>query len=363
MKRFASGLLIILLLCLSACASSETGGQADSSADDEKIIITGGDIGENEILIAEIMKLPVIAKEVTSVDSAGDESTFAIKGALFSDVLGTLGMEQKTLSAIRLVAGDGYMIEVPPEILAVREIIIAYEIDGKPLEEKTKPARLIIPEERAMYWVKNLVKIEILEARETLSLSRLLFMETAFQNMEQHDYTYYDSLDKAVSASDLFKNIPVEESIETVFMKAVDGLEKNEKAEVFDQGYIKFTGVDIPAFMSPDIPKGMYVKDILWLAKGDTGYISGVKALDHFPKVQVDDREGVKLSDLFNEVSMADGESYLFTALDGYNIEIDGGDIARGLIYLRDGGVVSVMFEGLPKNTSVKDLLSIEIRP
>ena len=54
------------------------------------------------------------------------------------------------------------MIEVPHEILAARDIIFAYEIDGKPLAEKAKPIRAVLPEERAMYWVRNLKTVEIL---------------------------------------------------------------------------------------------------------------------------------------------------------------------------------------------------------
>jgi hypothetical protein len=365
MKRFLCVVLaVMLLLSLAACSpkqpQAETGVEGDALPAGEKITIVSADSSEKDIFIADIMKLPVTEKEVISVNSAGNENKFTVKGALLSDVLRTLGMDQKSLSSIRLVAGDGYMMEVPPEVLAARDIIIAYEIDGEPLQEKTRPARIIIPEERAMYWVRNLVKIEILQARKALSLIRLLFLETALQNFEQHDYTYYESLDKAVTAADFFRDIAMEGSSDTVHMKAVDGLEKNEKTEVFENGYIKITGVDTPAFVSPEIPKGMYVKNILWFAKSDTGYISYTNASGYFPTSKVDDREGIRLSDVFSEVSMDDGEAYLFTAIDGYSIEIEKEDIAKGLIFLRDSGEVSVMFEGLPKNTSVRGLLSVE---
>jgi hypothetical protein len=352
------------LISLTACSSnqppSDTGGNTQAPAENEKIVITGADIGEKDVFISDIMKLPSFEKEVVSVNSAGNENRFTVKGALLSDILKTLGKDQKTLSSIRLVAGDGYMMEVPSEVLAIRDIIIAYEMDGQPLEEKTRPARVIIPEERAMFWVRNLIKIEILEAREALALSTLFILETAIQNIEQHDYTYYESLDKAIVAGDLFKDMVINGSGDTVYMKAVDGLEKNEKVEVFKKGYIKFTGVEAPAFVSPDIPKGMYVKDILWLSKGDIGYFSFERGLDYLSLNKIEDREGIRLQEIFQEVFMVDSEVYLFTAADGYVVEINKEDISKGILFLRDSGEVSVMFEGLPRNTTVRDLLSIQ---
>ncbi len=365
MKRNLSiVLMILLLISLTACSSNQppvdTEGEAKTPAPEEKIIITGADLGEKDIYISDIMKLPFVEKEVVSVNSAGNENKFTVKGALLTEILKTLGKDQKELSSIRLVAGDGYMMEVPSEVLAIRDIIIAYEVDGAPLEEKAKPARVIIPGERAMYWVRNLIKIEILEAREALALSSLFVFETALKNIEQHDYTYYESLDKAVVGGDLFKDMTIKGAQDTVYMKAVDGLERNEKAEIFDKGYIKFTGVETPAFVSPDIPKGMHVKDILWLSKGDIGYIFFDNAIGYVQKSKIDDREGIKLEEVFSEVSMEDSAVYLFTAVDGYEIEITKEDISKGILFLGDSGEVSVMFDGLPKNTSVRGLLSIK---
>ncbi|MCR3922180.1 MAG: hypothetical protein NUK65_06650, partial [Firmicutes bacterium] len=69
---------------------------------------------------------------------------------------------------------------------------------------------------------------------------------------------------------------------------------------------------------------------------------------------------GTALPEIFKEVRLNDSDSYLFTALDGYSVEIKQEDIQQGLIYLNDAGEVTVMFAGLPKNTTIKGLLSIE---
>lgn len=248
------------------------------------------------------------------------------------------------------------MMEVPKEVLEARDIILAYEINGEPLHEKTKPIRAIVPGERSMYWVRNLVKIEILEAATAEAVSKLMFLESVVSSMEEHDYTYYESIDKAV----LCKKLPLPEEDDTVYLKSSDGLDKNEKAEVFlNEGYIKITGEASPAYLSPNLPKGMHVKELLWVGKADVGILSVEQGLKYFTPVQKGEAEGILITDIFQEVDMADSEKYLFTAVDGYEVEISKDDLAKGVVFIKDSGEVTVMFDGLPKNTTVKGLVTI----
>ncbi|NLM51587.1 MAG: molybdopterin-dependent oxidoreductase [Firmicutes bacterium] len=356
--------MALLLLILSACSSNK--GASDSELNTQpvdesgEIVITGTDLGEKVISVAEIRQLDSVTRDVVSVDSGGNEDRYQVKGALFADILELFGKKQQDLNGVRLIAGDGYMIEVPAEILAAREIIFAYEIDGKPLEEKTKPIRVVIPEERAMYWIRNLVKVEILEAREKQALTKLFLLESFVSTLETQDYTYYDAVDQAVICSDLFTPEVLPEQADTVYLKSSDDFEKNEKFEVFTQGYLKITGADAPAFVAPDLPKGMHVKDILYLACGQVGYFSATEGVEYFTLSSFEDITGIGVSDLLDEVNMAAGSKYLFTATDGYSVEIDAADMEKGVIYLNNDEV-TVAFDGLPKNTRVKGLLSIEV--
>ena len=369
MKRFQTTiwlfLALIFLFVLSACSPDRLPevdrDNGDALSTDEKIVLKGFGVEQINILISEIRKLPPVERDVVLIRKSGEEKNFRVKGALLADLLESLGKDQKNLSGIRFIAGDGYMIEVGAEILANRDIIMAYEIDDQPLEEGVKPIRIVIPEERGMYWVKNLIQIEILAAREVLPLSKLIILDTAVQNLARHEYEYHGSMDKAVAAADLFKDEVPMGQLDTVYIKATDGLEKNEKTKLFNTGFIKFTGANSPAFVSPDIPRGMHVKDILWLSKGDTGYLSLKSAFGYFPKQKVENLEGIRLSDLFVEVAMAEGKAYLFTTIDGDKVEINQADIAKGILYFMADGVVALHFEGLPGNNfSVKRLGSIK---
>ena len=186
-----------------------------------------------------------------------------------------------------------------------------------------------------------------------------MFLETVAAGMEQQDYTYYESTDRAVLCSEL----PLPEDGETVYLKARDGLDKNEKAEVFlQEGYIKVTGEAAPLYLSPNLPKGMHVKEMLWLAKAEVGLLSVEQGLQYFTVTEKAGEEGILLTDILAEVKMVESEQYLLTAADGYEVEINKADLAQGLVYVRDGGEVAVKFDGLPKNTSVKGLLAIEAK-
>ena len=352
--------LVFILLFSAACGSKEPATNGENGAgEEEAILIAGEELGEHKITVAELKELTPVERDVVSVNSSGNENEYSVKGALFSEVLEDLGLNQKELNAIRFVAGDGYMMEVPKEVLAARDIILAYEINGEPLQERTKPIRAIVPEERSMYWVRNVVKIEILEAATAEPVSKLMILESVVSSMEQQDYTYYESIDKAV----LCKELPLPEAGETVYLKSSDGLDKNEKAEVFlNEGYIKITGEANPAYLSPNLPKGMHVKELLWVGKADVGILSAAQGLKYFTPVQKDGVEGILLTDILQEVDMADSEKYLFAAADGYEVEISKDDLAKGLVYIKDSGEVTVMFDGLPKNTTVKNLLTITVK-
>lgn len=362
-------LLIIftLIFFITACSTADeisNAGVAQEVSDglDEHIVFKG--IGDEEIYITveEIKELRITSKEVTSVNSSGEKNTFEATGALLEDVLQKLGFSQKDLMGIRLVAGDGYSIEVPKEILEKRDIMLAYEIDGDSLDAQSRPLRVVIPEERAMYWVRNLEMIEALEGVEQSQVDKLLFMETLEKAMTLEDYIYYESTDKAIKALDLLKIIEKNNESETVYLKAVDGLEKNETLPIFKEGYIKVTGVDAPTFLSPDIPKGMYVKHILYFSYESTAWISFEKAQEKLEALTLDDKEGIRVEALLREVGGSEGDTYIFTAQDGYIVEVEGSDLTKGVLYKDQEGRINVYFQELPKSTSVKDLLSIELK-
>ncbi len=105
----------------------------------------------------------------------------------------------------------------------------------------------------------------------------------------------------------------------------------------------------------------MWVKNILKFSYGPTVYFSIDEELAAFEKKQIDDLKGAAVIDIIKEAGLPEAQSYLFTASDGYNTEIKSSDIEKGLIYLNEKGELETYFKDLPKNSAVKNLLSIEV--
>ena len=350
-KRFLSIsiMLVVALVLFSTAVFAQEGEFKITGLTEEDITVS----------ISELKNLPTVTKDVTSVDSSGDEDNYTVTGALFSDLLEKKGKSQKDLKAVRFIASDGYSIEVSENILENRDIILTYEIDGEPLYEEAKPMRIVIPEERAMYWVKKVTEIKVIDMKKTVEIKSLAFLETINSELEKVDYTYYESEDQAVKISELVKKLDVKETGRTVYMEAADGFTKDEKTEIFENGYIKVTGEYVPMFLSPDIPKGMYVKNLLFARYGTASIFSLEQALNVYEHQTIGENNGVPLAKVIEISGLKEGDKYKLTAIDGYSVEVNAEEIKDAILYFDGENVVRVSFANLSGKYSVKYLYKI----
>ena len=367
-KVFAVFLILMFLVTLSIFISCEKGTGTEENAalqdannNSDKIVISG--LGEDkEISVEELKKIEPITTVAATIDSKNEKSTEKVKGILLENILKKyFGKSQKDLSAMVFFAGDGYSVEIPKEIINSRDIILAYEFDDRPLDSESKPFRVVVPDERTLYWVKNLVKIELMENRIEAELSKIVFLDTAASSITQYDFDYYGVKDKAVKTEELLAKFNQDTLPDPIYIESSDGLKKVEELEIFNKAFIKVGGEDAPSFLAEDLPKGMWVKNILKFSYGPTVYFSIDEALVAFENKQIDDLKGVAVKDIINEVGLPEVKSYLFTALDGYSAEIESSDIEKGLIYLNEKGELETYFKDLPKKSAVRNLLSIEV--
>lgn len=360
-KTFLILLVGFLVFSLSGCSSSNDVNTESSNlnSNDETLTIVGLNNEVVEIPVSEVKEYPSVTRNMESITSSGEVKNAEVTGVLLDELLNKNNISLEDAGGLRFIAGDGYSIEVPKEIFRDNDIVIAYEYNGEPLDEKSKPFIVTIDKVRSMYWVRNLVKVELLKDSGEVSISSIVFIEGAITKLPQEDYTYYESVDKAVKVEDLLNEVNLEKA-NGVFIKAKDGLEKNEDLEVFNKGYIKVTGKDNPVFLSPDLPKGMHVKGILYFNVADKSFFSYESGKEYFDVVESGGTSGISLKDIIKEIGLKDALKYKITAVDGYEVEISVSDIDKGIVYERDEGELGVVFDGLPKNTTVKGLLSIE---
>lgn len=367
-KIFTIFLILIILTTLSIFVSCKNSAKAEgdntsqnAGSDSDKITFSG--LGEDkEISVEELKIIEPVDVVASTINSDNEKSTRKVKGILLENILKKyFEKSQKDISAIIFFAGDGYSVEVPNEIVSSRDIIFAYEMDGRPLDSESRPFRAVIPDERTLYWVKNLVKIEIIEDRVGAELNKIVLIDTAVSTITQQDFDYYGVKDKAISTGELLNKFSEDNLSGPIYIESSDRLKKVEELNIFEKALIKISGEEAPAFLAEDLPKGMWVKNVLKFSYGSTVYFSLDEALAAFENKQVDNFKGLAVKDILNEVGLPETQTYLFTALDGYSVEIKSSDIEKGLIYLNEKGEPETYFKDLPKNSVVKNLLSIEI--
>lgn len=351
--KHISLMVALLMLFMVGCSSQEA---STLSYDGHlKLVLPDETV---EIAYNDIYAMTPITQTLKSVTSSGEEITSEVVGISLSQLLASYDVELKDLHSLRGIAGDGYAIDVPGEILVDKDVMLIWSEDNQVYDEKKMPLRMAIDDERAMYWVSNLMEIHCLTgevtAEVTTAAKQIVFLEAASKSLDMVDITYYETVDKGVGVTDLFKNIKPSESIKFI---ATDNFEKTETLEVLNQGFIKMTGEKAPLFMSPDLPKGMHVKYILQMQTGDTAFVSESNALEVYTSMTVDSEEGVSLIELIDQAGIK-ADSYTFTSRDGYAVDVAGRDVKKGIL-VKDGDIYKVKFQGLPKNTTVKDIYSI----
>ncbi|MTI96298.1 MAG: hypothetical protein FH749_12615 [Firmicutes bacterium] len=363
-------LTIVLVLTLGLAACGGTGGEVpgdDYTSEDNVVVIECEEAGEIELSVADFMDLEAVSEEIVRLDDNGDvEEQYSIKGVLLETVLAHLEIGIGDLGTVRFTAGDGYSVEVPNNIVAGGKIILAYEIDGEPLHENTGPIRIFIPDEESMYWVRNTVKINLNRGESGGSqdpsgeigvLEQIIFFETLLPELEVLDYIA-EADAKAVKTEAVFADVQAGSLVQ---MLASDGFEKNEEFATAIEQYVVVEGENTPAFRGPDLPRGMHVRDLVWMGSGDTGFLFVKNGLEYFDEAEVDGDKGISLKDIADKFSLKEADTYILESDDGYSVEISYEELEAGIVFFRDSGEISSAFEGLPKNTAVKGLLSIRV--
>lgn len=374
-KIFTILLVFVLAFALTACgksqasktgeandAKSKTDTKTDASTaatrelDGATSFVIKGVQGEDfEITVEEIKGLPAKDVETQLQDSGGNITNITARGPTLKDVLKNEGINLEEFSAVQVKARDGYAVQIPEEIIKSRDIILAYEFNGKPLPESDTPVRIVIPDEFAMYWVKAVSSLELKKDSAKLAADRMLFLDSV--GLEPVEYTFDDEGDKALALREIFDKFAVEYEGKPFLMKARDGLKKTEEMETAKKAYIKITGENAPEFIAPDISYGMYVKNLVWFGT-DKEVIMGTRQnLAAYFK-----SETVPLETVLKEVNMEikDDKDYMVKAKDGYSADIKGKDLKKGELLLSDDGI-RVNFKQLPKKYNIKNLMEISL--
>jgi len=157
--------LLILLLASGALAE-------EASAQTPQVIVINADGHSTDITAAQIEKLPHI-----TVDTLDHDRAARFEGVPLSALLSMAGVQLgdalrgPRLTEILLAeAADGYKVafalaEFDPAF-AAREIILADRRDGKPLDAKEGPFRIVTPgDKRPARWIRQVTTLRVIAVK------------------------------------------------------------------------------------------------------------------------------------------------------------------------------------------------------
>ncbi len=339
-----TGLMMLASACTSASVTAPTAQQMPTpAASSNKLAIVGAGL-EISMSFDELKASKQVEISTKNISSTGEVTKVTAKGISLTALLLEKGVKQADLDSVTFTAADGYIMTVPKDILKARELFILCEMDGKAL---TTP-RSAVPEERAMYWVRDLVKVELsTQAAVSGSVKKIILFKSGAAKLESAMLN--NRGDKVASMSlNLFcktylKKLPTG----SVVMRAEDGFEKGEKADVFLTCYVTYTDQDAPLYFSETLADGMRVKKLMAVLSGDEAVYFGDKT--------------IKIPDLLTKSGLAKAKSYDVTAVDGFKLTVSHQELINGSLQYVDGSFTAVFPDVTKSGGNVKNVLSISI--
>jgi len=331
MKKAIAGLLtLFMLFTITGCDnSSEKTTQSNTTenyfAEDAKVHIHGEGI-DITLSNEDFKTLDLKEVETTNVDSAGNTKDVTFKGFSLKEVLSAQenSIDLSKVGSVYLKAADGYVMNVANAEYADSDIYLMTVENG----EKLNYPRSAVPEKRAMYWVRDLIDIELEDINTSKSTSTTVdtvsFFREGMTSLSTKTQTNNGVDVNAYSLKDYFETVLKSSSKNDVLMIARDGFKKNEKMDSIFANYVTFEGIEgeedqIPLYFSTDLSYGMRVKQLDAIITENTALYFG---------------DEINIADLMKLVGMAEADTYKFTCSDGFEMEIPAKAMSSGKIYL-----------------------------
>lgn len=157
-KIIALGLSVLFLFLISGCSNPDIN---ISTYEKETVTFIGLEKEPVVLTIKDLkeMKLKTKAMESTS-DKIGE-----IKGTgpLLDTVLKSYGVKQKDYKKIKFYGKDNYEITLNQKFLKENQLMLAFGINGKALDEESAPLRLMVPNSDSAYWIRKIQRIELIK--------------------------------------------------------------------------------------------------------------------------------------------------------------------------------------------------------
>lgn len=158
MRKKLFALMALIIMSLTVMTGCGTDDIDISGYDDMTLTLTGV---EDEDIVLTVADLKAMDCKTIKTESTSDKiGEVKATGPWLDTVLEQYGCTQADFKSIKFYGSDEYDAKLYTEYLAEHPIMLAYGINGEPLDEETKPVRVIIRDSDSAYWVRMVTKIE-----------------------------------------------------------------------------------------------------------------------------------------------------------------------------------------------------------
>ena len=317
------------------------------------------DGGSVRIDTDEIKEYEQMEMDVTLINTTGTETDMRVKGPALRHVLEKEGINLNLYEAIGITGRDGYYTMIDEEKLAVNDIILTWQIDGKNIKDEEKPVRISVPLELGPYWVKMVSNIDLYKEISPKDIDKVHVFNPLTEDIEPYYYEYYGSKDKSIEIGKILRKFDFVDDKGFFTMAAVDGLLKNETISLVRQRYfLKVEGENAPMNIAPNFKLGMNVKHMTHFSTTKDAVIFPEKIIEVVRTKDINGLTGMLLEDVLITAGMRWKDNDVFAALntDGSIIELSLNDLLKCYITFENGRV-NLLKEN---NEIMKSLLRIE---
>lgn len=158
MKQKILAVIILLMMTLIMTTGCGTDDIDISGYADDEIVLAG--IADDDVVIT-IKDLKAMDCVTVKTESTSDKiGVVRATGPKLETVLAQQGVALEDVSKITFHGKDKYDYSLKNDYIMEHDIILAFGIDGEPLDEESAPCRIIIPKSDSAYWLRLLDRIE-----------------------------------------------------------------------------------------------------------------------------------------------------------------------------------------------------------
>ncbi len=301
-----------------------------------------------------------VVRDVILINTTGTQTKMRVKGPTLRAILEERGIDLSDFAGIGITGRDGYYTLVDSDKLEINEVILAWEVDGKPIIDEEKPVRIAMPNELGPYWVKMVSNIDLYSEISPKDIDKVHMFGALTREIEPYYYEYYGSKDKSIEIGKILRKFGEVDKKGFFTMAATDGLEKNETISLVIQRYfIKTEGINAPMNIAPGFKLGMNVKNMTHFSTTKDAVIFPDKIVQVVRTKDINGKEGLLLEDVLLTAGMRWNDGDEFIGVDSNENSYDLSSESFTEMHLTYNGDIVILYGGDNAHV-IDDLLRIE---